>query len=290
MAIDGPTTAIDLGGTKIAAARVQGARILERRQVPTPRTGNFDDVLAAIAGLAGDWADGVVALATTGLVDQGRLTAINPKTLDVPFGLPIEALLGARLGVPVRAMNDAQAAAWGEYRHGAGQGTGSMLFLTVSTGIGGGLVLDGRLRTGSGGLAGHVGHILADPAGPLCGCGRYGCLEAVASGPALERAGARRLGRALTCEDLFRAATTDAQAAAVLDDAAQSIASVLCSLHAALELDCAVIGGSVGLATGFLARIDTAMAQAPARLRLGIRAARLGADAGLVGVADLASS
>ncbi len=279
-------TAIDLGGTKIAAARIEGARILERRQAPTPRTGRFEDVLRLAARLAHGWTDGPVALATTGIVAHGRLTVINPETLDAPAGLPIEVLLGERLGVPVHAVNDAQAAAWGEYRFGAGRGCRSMVFLTVSTGVGGGLVLDGALRTGAGGLAGHVGHMVVDPAGPLCGCGRRGCLEALASGPALARAASRRLGLPMTSETLFQAALSDGQAAQVLDDAAGSLASLLCSLQAALELDCAVIGGGVGLAPGFLPRIAAAMAGMPARLRLAVCAATLGADAGLVGAAD----
>ncbi|KGM30020.1 ROK family protein, partial [Inquilinus limosus] len=133
------TTVVDLGGTKIAAARVEGAAVLERRQAPTPRDGRFESLVEAVAALVAGWVDGPVGIATTGLVRDGKLSATNPGTLPVPPDSPLVAALQDRLGVPVRAVNDAQAAAWGEFRHGAAQGVGSMVFLTVSTGVGGGL-------------------------------------------------------------------------------------------------------------------------------------------------------
>ncbi len=286
MATDRPHTAIDLGGTKIAAARVLGGAILDRRQIPTPRVPFFDSILEAMAQLVDGWIDGPVAVATTGLVDRGCLTAVNLQTLTVPAEFPIETRLAERLGVPVRAINDAQAAAWGEFRFGAGQGTASMVFLTVSTGVGGGLVLDGALRTGPGGLAGHIGHVVAVPEGPLCGCGRRGCLEAVAAGPALAQAATRLFGRPTSAEDLFAALPGDHAAAGLVDDAAGAIARILGNLKAALDLDLAVIGGGVGLAGRFLPRIEAGVNREPDRFRLPVVAAALGHDAGLIGACD----
>ncbi len=286
MATDRPHTAIDLGGTKIAAARVLGGVILERRQIATPRGPSFDPILEAMVRLVEGWTDGPVAVATTGLVDHGCLTAVNPETLAVPAGFPIEARLSARLGVPVRAINDAQAAAWGEFRFGAGRGTASMVFLTISTGVGGGLVLDGAVRTGPCGLAGHIGHVVAVPDGPLCGCGRRGCLEAVAAGPALAQAASRLFGRPTTAAELLAAADPDA--AVLVDEAAAAIARVLGDLKAALDLDLAVIGGGVGLASGFLPHIAAAVRREPDRFRVPVVAAALGHDAGLIGACDWA--
>ncbi|HMG51269.1 MAG TPA: N-acetylmannosamine kinase [Inquilinus sp.] len=280
-------TVVDLGGTKIAAARVAGAKVLERRQAATPRDGRFESLVDAVAALVAGWADGPVGIATTGLVRDGRLTATNPGTLPVPPDSPLAAALQDRLGVPVRAVNDAQAAAWGEFRHGAALGAGSMVFLTVSTGVGGGLVLDGRLR---GGLAGHLGHVVAVPDGPLCGCGRRGCVEAIASGRALAAAATAAFGAAMDAPALFRRAETDAAAAALIDRAAAAIARLLADLRAALDLDLAVVGGGVGLAEGFLERVNRALAVEPPQFRIVLRPAALGHDAGLIGMADLGAS
>jgi N-acylmannosamine kinase len=278
-------TALDLGGTKIAAARVRGGRVLERRRVATPRDGSPDRLLDALAGLVAGWVDGPIGLAATGLVEAGRLIPINRDTLPIAPDFAIEAGLAGRLGAPVVAVNDAQAAAWGEFRHGAGRGARSLVFVTVSTGVGGGLVLDGVLRRG---LAGHVGHVVAWPDGPPCGCGRRGCLEAVASGRALTEAAGRRFGRPVSAPDLFMLAESDPDAALLLDQAAAAIGRALADLRATLDIERAVIGGGVGLARGFRPRIEAALAREPARFRCPVTAASLGHDAGLVGAADLA--
>lgn len=121
-----------------------------------------------------------VAVASTGIIHEGVLTSINPSNLGGLAQFPLVASLSAMTDLPVTAINDAQAAAWAEFC--ALPDNDDMVFLTVSTGVGGGVVLNGKLQTGRGGLAGHLGHTQADPAGPLCGCGRRGCVEAIASG------------------------------------------------------------------------------------------------------------
>jgi len=278
-------TVVDLGGTKIAAARVRGAKVLERRQTPTPRDGRFESLVEAVAALVAGWTDGPIGVATTGLVRDGKLSATNPGTLPVPPESPLVAALQHRLGVPVRAVNDAQAAAWGEFRHGAARGVGSLVFLTVSTGVGGGLVLDGELRVGPGGLAGHLGHVVALPDGPLCGCGRRGCVEAVASGRALAAAATEAFGEEMDAPALFR--RRDPAAVALIDRAAAVLARLLSDLKAVLDLDLAVIGGGVGLADGFLGRVERVLAAEPRQFRLPLHPAALGHDAGLIGMADL---
>lgn len=132
-----------------------------------------------------------MGIATIGLVRDGRVDAVNPTTVPLARAFPLlGALLAAFRPRPAVMVNDARAAAWAEHRFGAGRGGPAMLFVTVSTGIGGGLVLHGRPVTESGGLAGHIGHVIADAAGPACSCGRRGCLEAVAVRTALAAASA----------------------------------------------------------------------------------------------------
>ena len=128
-----------------------------------------------------------VGIAAAGMVDlEGRLRfAPNLAWRDVPLA----AFVGDALGLPALADNDVNAAAWGEYLHGAGQRSRHLLMVSVGTGIGGGIVLDGRLYRGANGFAAEIGHVVVEPDGPRCGCGNRGCWEQVASGTAIARAG-----------------------------------------------------------------------------------------------------
>lgn len=287
----GETLAIDLGGTKIAAALVAGGRVTQRRQAATPRDGGPAGLVAAVQALVAPLlpgASGPVGVAATGLVAEGTVSAVNPGTLGLPERLPLQALLADALGRSVRLVNDAQAAAWGEYRAGAGAGAGGFAFLTVSTGVGGGLVLAGRLLAGPRGLAGHLGHMVLRPDGPACGCGRRGCVEALASGRAIAAAASAALGRPVTAAAAIAAADTDRRAAAVVAEAATAVAALCLNLRAALDLDRVALGGGVGLNRRFAARVAGAMAAAPPLFRVPVVPAGLGADAGLVGAAALA--
>ncbi len=268
-----PVLAIDLGGTKTLLGLVSGGVCEQVRRVPTPAAGGPAAWLAALAEAAEAWRGGYVsaAIAVTGRVADGRWWTLNPDVLPIPPGFPLVDELRHRLGVPARALNDAQAAAWGEYRFGAGQGR-DLVFVTVSTGIGAGIVLGGRLMTGHRGLAGHLGQFRADAVDAPW-------LEHLASGSALAREG--------DVARLFsEAADGSARAEQALDRAAGRIAAALASVQALLDPDCMVIGGGVGLAAGFLARLRAKLAGLPDLLRPDLREAALGARAGLLGVAD----
>ncbi|TPK60161.1 ROK family protein [Mesorhizobium sp. B2-4-15] len=287
-ASDRAVFAVDIGGTKIAAAEVHGRHLLDRRQTATPRTGRGDDLVAAIAGLAPKHAVSAVAVATTGIVRDGALTALNPRTLPIENGYPLAKALETALGVPPLVVNDAQAAAWAEFTVGAGRGYRNFAFFTVSTGIGCGLVIDGRLQVGATGLAGHVGHTMSDPGGVICGCGRHGCLETIASGTALARRGSERLGRKVGAPDLFAAARQgDRIAAEVIASAVDALVNGFADLTAAVDIDCFAVGGGVGLAEGFIEALKVRSLQLPAVFQRPIVAAKAGADAGLLGVALL---
>jgi glucokinase len=191
--------AVDLGASKILSVIAQGdgRRLSEDRQ-PTSAEEGPEVVLERIVGsLEG-------ALVKAGL-QQGDLAAVgicSPGPCDIDAGVlssapnlpgwrdvPICRYLEERLGVPARLENDANAAALGEHVYGAGRGCRHLIYITVSTGIGGGLIIDGRLYRGATGVAGELGHMTIEPDGPLCGCGNRGCLEALASGTAIAARG-----------------------------------------------------------------------------------------------------
>jgi N-acetylmannosamine-6-phosphate 2-epimerase/N-acetylmannosamine kinase len=277
-----PVLAIDIGGSKTAVALIVGSRILERRQVPTRSADGAEEWLRAAADAARDWHGqyGGVAAAATGLIRDGLWTAVNPATLPVPADFPLESRLADQFGSPVLALNDAQAAAWGEYRFGAGRGR-DLLFLTVSSGIGGGAVVGGQLLRGSGGLAGHVGQIPV-PA-PR---NRYHRLEDLASGFAIAAA-ARAAGHDADAKQVFAAmAAGESWAEAIVEEAVDHLAMALPGLQALLDPQVMVIGGGVGLAAGFLPCLEAAVSRFPSALKPSLARALLGADAGLLGAAD----
>jgi predicted NBD/HSP70 family sugar kinase len=279
-----PVLAIDLGGTKTLLGLVHGSECLETRRILTDGAAGAECWLAALVEAAAPWRGGyaTAAIAVTGRIAEGRWYSFNPHVLSVPPGFPLVVELSHRLGVPVRALNDAQAAAWGEYRFGAAQDC-DVVFITVSTGIGGGIVLGGRLLTGHRGIAGHLGQYRS-------GAGvDTPWLEHLASGGALARAAAAA-GHPTDAEGVFAAAALGTDwAERLLDDAAARLGAACASVQALLDPDCIVIGGGVGLAPGFLARLRNHVATVPEVVRPDLRAAALGAMAGLLGVADAAT-
>ena len=286
-----PRIAIDLGGTKIAAGLIVDHVVAERAQIATPRADLAAGLIPAIAALVAPWllrAPGAIGVATTGFASAGRVSAVNPTTLPFPDRFDLGGLLAARIGRAVHVVNDALAATWGEHVAGAGQGTASFGFLTISTGVGGGLVYDGRLLQGPEGFGGHLGHVSVATDGPVCGCGRRGCVEALASGTAISQAAERRTGTARDAAAVIDAAGDgDEDCAAVLDAAAAAVASLCANLKAAAGLQRMAIGGGVGLNPAFFARAAQAAASAPFRFRVDIVPAALGGDAGLIGMAAL---
>jgi N-acetylmannosamine-6-phosphate 2-epimerase/N-acetylmannosamine kinase len=277
-----PVLALDVGGTKMLAALVSGERVLESRTIPTPRDdapGLWCDSLAA---LSAPWKGRFsrAGLALTGGIVGGRWFALNPATLPVPAGFPVVEEMSRRLGVPVRACNDAQAAAWGEYRHGAGRGR-DIVFLTVSTGIGGGIVSGGRLLSGRAGLAGHVGQIR------LASADGSARLEDLVAGRAVADAAK---GRSLDAAGVAEAAFGRAEdwALAIMDRSAALLARAVADLQMLFDPDLVVIGGGLGLNAEYRRLLVRAVEGLPDLLRPTIVAAELGVNAGVVGVADLA--
>jgi predicted NBD/HSP70 family sugar kinase len=279
---DDAILAIDIGGTKMLAALVVGDRIDDERDVATPRETSADGWCDAIAALVAGWAGRyrAVAAAVTGQVRDGRWYTLNPAILPIPSGFPLGAALGARLGKAVTLANDAQAAAWGEHRFGAGEAQ-DIVFLTLSTGIGGGVVTGGRLLKGHRGLAASVGQTSVAVDGGVR-------IEDVAGGGAIAAA-ARAAGHDVDARGVFTAGDAGATwAEAILAGSAATIARLILDLQKLFDPAFVVVGGSIGLAPGFLGRVRAALASEPEPFHPEIRAAGLGKHAGVIGVADLA--
>jgi glucokinase len=214
---DAPVIAIDLGGTKIRAVVVDAlGEIIGEDVRPTDADEGqhavidrmIDSTKAAVATSGAPFS----ALAAVGVtapapIDFERGILYQAPNLPGWDKVPLAALLRERLNLPTILENDANAAAYGEWRHGAGQGTRHMLYLTVSTGIGGGLILNGQLFRGADGAAGELGHVTVDDNGPLHNCGMVGCIEVMASGTAIARM-AQEAVAAGRSEMLARAAAT----------------------------------------------------------------------------------
>ena len=185
---------IDLGGTKIytALADSQG-RIIGEARIPTGAGAGPEAVMGRIVETynkvierspAGS-CPAAIGIGSPGPLDPVSGVVFRSPNLPGWDNVPLGEKLAQMTGIPVHVDNDANLAALGEYYFGAGKGSRHMVYVTVSTGIGGGFILDGHIYRGTGGGAGEVGHMVLDPGGPLCGCGRRGCLEALSSGTAM---------------------------------------------------------------------------------------------------------
>ncbi|MBI1349792.1 MAG: ROK family glucokinase [Actinomycetales bacterium] len=307
---------VDIGGTKILAGTVTDeGEIVSTARRPTPRH-DAEHVLDVVAEVVRELAEGTdddlagVGVGVAGLVDADRSRVYFAPNLRWSQ-VPVRALLEASTGLPVVVENDGNIAAWGEYRFGAGRGMGDLVLVTVGTGIGGGIVINGQLFRGAHGAAGEIGHINAVPDGRPCGCGRNGCLEQYASGNALVRE-----ARALAAERRSEAGvllslgdgtpegvqgvhiTEAARAGDPIATEAFTIVGAwlgrgLADLAAVLDPEVFVIGGGVSdagdllLASARSTLADKLIGQQN-RPAPQVKVAELTNSAGLVGAADLA--
>jgi glucokinase len=286
--------ALDIGGTKIAGGLIdETGRLLRQATRPTPADVPFDAVCAVVADLA-PGSVSAVGIACAGPVDAvaGTVAPINiPAWRDFPLCDRVGELVSA----PVALAGDGLCMALGEHWLGAGQGSDAMLGMVVSTGVGGGLVLDGRPFGGRTGNAGHIGHIVVEPDGSPCTCGGRGCVETVAAGPRMV-AWARRAG--WQAPDDADAAVLAAAALAgdeipleAFERAGQAVGMAIAGAAAVCDLELAVIGGGVAQAGELLFEPVRRALKTHAGLSyldgLEVRAASLGGEAGLVGAAAL---
>lgn len=278
--------AVDLGGTKIAAARIVAGKIAARAQIATDagasgtaQVAAMRDLLEGLAYRRGD----ALGIAVSGRIDADeRWHAVNSRTLTGVSAIPISEWTSRMIG-PCHCLNDAAAAVLAEAHYGAGRGAESLVYVTVSTGVGGGFVLGGRLLTSASGLAGHIGFAGSSVSDRLCGSGRTGTVESIASGGAIASAAAEA-GYPMDARDVLAAARGGAAwAEAIVDRSARAIAALIADLTAILGLDRAVMGGSIGLSDRYLERVATALSGEPELFRVPLCPAGLGPDAPLYG-------
>ncbi len=275
--------ALDIGGTKLSAALIEGANVIERREAPTPTADRRpESVTRAALALLGPFVGQAHALgvAATGSVAEGRVTALNADTLQGWHGFDLREALERETHLETTVLNDADAAAWGEYALGAGRGTENFAFVTVSTGVGGGLVLNNKLHLTRHGLHSELGYTISPDGTPI---------ELIASGGALEK-WAKARGWAGAREVVARAAQGDPDASAKLSESARLVAFKLADLRASLGIERAAIGGGLGLSGGYLERVRGVLDGLGEPWKaLEVVPAALGVDAGLVGAAAWAT-
>jgi glucokinase len=307
MACENPVLAIDIGGTKVAAGLVEpGGRLASRAQTETPRGLEAEQLWRTLEVLserllAEERVDPQAGLGGVGCGCGGPMEwpagRVSPLNIPAWRSFPLRERLQERFpAIPVRLHNDAICMAVGEHWRGAGRGRRTMLGMVVSTGVGGGLVLDGRLINGATGNAGHIGHVVVDPGGPFCVCGGRGCLEAIARGPALAawaQGEGWRPGQApVTAKDLADdAAQGHPVAIAALRRAGGALGIAIASAAHLCDLEVVAIGGGLAQAGALLfGPLEEALrthAGLDYACDVPVVAAALGQSAGLIGASAL---
>jgi glucokinase len=309
---DRAVLALDIGGTKLAVAvvtedgRTHGWLVEPTRREEGPEViiGRLFDMGHTAVSLAGLGPVSAVGISCGGPLDAATGVLTSPLHLPGWANVPIVELAQAEYGVPSVLENDASAGALGEHRYGAARGASTALYLTVSTGIGGGAIINNALHRGAAGNGGEFGHIMVRPGGRLCLCGRYGCLEAYASGSSIAHraraalaasAGGSSLGAlaVVRAEDVAAAAKNgDALAAALWDDTVDLLSIAVTDLVNTFEPNVVILGGGVSRSGSLL--IDPLRAAVfrdampPAARAVRIELAALGDAVCVIGAAALA--
>ena len=299
---------IEISGSKLSAASVNSnGQIKKRAETSVNRSDLVAQIAAMVADLkAGDANVGGVGIAIPGLVNRQSDRVIASSFLPSTVSNNLHAEVTEAIGLRVELENDANAAAYGEYLVGAGRGCRDMFYITIGQGIGGAIILDGKLWTGSSGFAGEVGHITIDTEGADCLCGNRGCLETVASAPNIVRRANERLNRDstsslsrlalnkdFTADDMAREATEgDDFALMMLERTGKYIGTGVASVINLLNIERIVLGGGVMQAREIILNpvIQEAKRRAfqPCFEATEILAASLGPDAATIGAAMLA--
>jgi len=300
---------VDVGGTKIAAGVVSPVgKLLNEVRYPTAniRERLLSTIAEAIAEVKGGYEVGGVCLAVPGFILARENKILSAANLEAIEGISLKEELGGSTGLQVTVENDANAAAWGEFRFGAGKDVDDLVFVTLGTGVGGGVISHGVLLRGARGTGGELGHITVQPAGPRCGCGNHGCLEALASGTAIGRRarevaaqrpdsalGRLAMERTPLGEDVLDLARKGDEAALeVLREAGSWLGIGLATFVNVFDPEVIAIGGGVSGAGELVlepARRELRLrSYSPSRDLVEIRTATLGAESGMLGAAALA--
>jgi len=286
---------VDLGGTSAKIGLVRDGELVRRAQVPNPH--DLEACVASIVGAVETMMEGqspdAVGVGLPGVTDDAQRVILSAPNLSFLEHQEFAFALERRLGVPVKLENDANVAALGEARFGTGAHYPNFLLATLGTGVGGGLVLNGELWRGPGGMAGEFGHVTVGHT-LVCGCGSVGCLEAVASARAMERAGEEAIGRSVALPELIGLASgarPDPRALAVFERAGRHFGEALANVALLLDLRVFLVGGGGAPALKLLEPHALAVLDRRAFGRhaadFTLLPARLGNDAGVLGAAML---
>ena len=300
---------VDVGGTKIAAGVVTpDGEILEEARYPTPHSpGTLVETIAkAITEVGDGYEAGGVCLAVPGLILAQENKVVFSPNLHAIDGIPLKDELEPQIGLPLTIENDGNAAAWGEFRFGAGSEADHLVFVTLGTGIGGGVIAHGVLMRGAQGSGGELGHVTIQATGPRCACGNHGCLEALASGTAIARR-ARELAienpesalgrlaasRQVLGEDVTELAREgDDLALSVLDETGRWLGVGLAGFVNVFNPEVVAVGGGAMEAGELVLRAArrevTLRARPPSRDLAEVKVATLGPRSGVLGAAALA--
>jgi glucokinase len=302
----------DLGGTQLRAALLRGNDVLKRVSAATDVTGGPDAVMKQFQMLAAQSAQGadLSLVKAIGVSAPGPLDTVTGIVDHIPTlpgwdGFPLRQRLSEIFSKSVAVENDAIAAAYGEWKHGAGRGLNNLVYVTVSTGVGGGAIVDGRLLHGRRGMAAHVGHIRLAPEGPRCACGGIGCFEAFAAGTALSQRARESAvrnpagylgkiaadGRAEARHVMEGARLKDQDCVALLADEARYLGIGFTAILHIFSPERIIMGGGVSQGFDLLSEDIHAVIRRDALLPhkdTRVLPAELGDNAGLIGAAALA--
>lgn len=304
---------IDIGGTKIGGALVdESGSIIRESRVPTPAQ-DSDAITDAVVQLIQELSEGVevlaVGVAAAGFVDAERSNIVYAPNLSWR-NEPLKAKIQAKVAMPVFIENDANAAGWAEYKFGAGAGARHVVMLTIGTGVGGAIIVDGKLLRGGFGLAAELGHVPLNGGDRACGCGQVGCIEPYGSGTSLLKA-ARALASSgdakgfrlaqleeengeLTGAQVYQAIVEqDAGALELLSNLGTALGKTVAGICAVLDPEVVIIGGGVSAAGELILNpiresYERHLSAAAFRPHVRFAIAQFVNDAGVVGAADLA--
>jgi glucokinase len=301
----------DLGGTKMAVGAVDSEQRVLHRSTGVTLGRRLDELLDALTAELREGLDACPRAEAIGLgipctIDRERGIAINAVNLEIT-DVPVRDLVQDRTGLPVFMDNDANLAALAEHRFGVAKGARNVVMLTIGTGIGGGLIVNGEVFRGTTGAAAELGHVVVDEDGPPCqgSCPNHGCVETMASGTALARDGAAAggrnpesaLGKALARGGMDGKTVTtaakegDAVAREVVESAGRHLGVAMASLVNIFDPDLIVIGGGVSAVGDLMldpAREELAMRALPPMNKTPVKLAAMGPDAGMIGAATMA--
>lgn len=282
---------VDLGGHSFALGFVRDETILSQRECETPRPRTPEAVSSALRERIDEMASGLkvdgIGIGVPGMLDLDREKVLRSPNFPGWEGLPLRSLLEKSLGIPVRMENDANCATLGEGSMGSARGLENYVVLTIGTGIGGGVVVGGKLLRGGHGMAGEPGHLVIGGTRP-CGCGGLGHLETVAGADGIERR-AQELGLEPDLKRLWER-REDSRAQALWGEVLEALGSSVASLVHVLDPEAVILGGGLGPAPGFIEALEPIVKRRlgePYRSFLDLRPASLGKAAAVIGAASL---